>query len=486
MKQTLKGGGLGITHLDLAGCVFVFLAEFRTFAAMNRIIKYWLTVAICVIATSMASAQISGPWHGELVVGMQSLPIVFNFDESGDGIAATVDSPLQGAKGIPAEATLNADTLDVSIPMLGVKYCGIVRGDRIEGRFSQSGMTFDLALEPGEYIPPRPQTPQPPYPYETREVEFVNPVDSTVLSGTFTLPTQYRMPVFREFPVVIFVTGSGAQNRDEEIMGHKPFAVLADCLAKSGIASLRYDDRGFGQSTGDRAQATTATYAGDAKAAIDYVRANFDKAGKVGVIGHSEGGSIAFMLAAGGDANFIVSLAGPAMRGDSVLLLQNEAILKNAITPAELSQYMEGLQIVFRHVIDDVNKVDADPVAVEESIAALDLPQGMKDNLKEILATRNPWMDFFLAYDPAENIGKISVPVMAINGELDCQVIAEPNLAALQRTLPAGTPCLAIAYPGLNHMLQHAQTGLPAEYGQIQETISEEVITDIIGWIKSL
>lgn len=453
---------------------------------MDKSIKYWLAAAFCAGAASLGWAKVAGPWHGDLVVGTQSVPIVFNFEEAGDGIVATMDSPLQGAKGIPAEAKLSGDTLDVSIPMLGVKYLGIVSEERIEGPFSQSGLTLNLVLEPGEYIPPRPQTPRPPYVYETREVEFVNPEDSTVLSGTLTLPVQYRMPVFKEFPVVIFVTGSGAQNRDEEIMGHKPFAVLADRLAKSGIASLRCDDRGFGLSTGDRTYATTATYASDAKAAIDYARANFDKAGKVGVIGHSEGGSIAYMLAAEGYADFIVSLAGPAMRGDSVLLLQNEATLKTAIAPDELSEYMEGLKIVFSHIIDDINDAGPDPAAVEDSIAALKLPQGMKDNLRAILASRTPWMDYFLSYDPAGNLGKIRVPVMALNGELDCQVIAGPNLAALKRALPADTPCAAIAYPGLNHMLQHAQTGLTTEYGQIQETISEDVISDIIDWINSL
>ena len=214
---------------------------------MKMKIKAWLAAAVCAVGAIVAQAQIAGPWHGELSVGGQGLPVVFNFEQDGDSITATLDSPMQGAKGIPAEASLSGDTLRVDIQVVGADFRGVVAEGRIEGKFSQGGMTLDLALVPGEYIPPRPQTPKPPYPYQTREVSIVNPVDSTVLAGTLTLPVQYNMPAFKEFPLVVFVSGSGAQNRDEEIMGHKPFAVLADRLAKSGIASLRYDDRTFGR-----------------------------------------------------------------------------------------------------------------------------------------------------------------------------------------------------------------------------------------------
>lgn len=449
-------------------------------------IKAWLAAAMCAVGAVVAQSQIAGPWHGELSVGGQGLPIVFNFEEAGEGISATVDSPMQGAKGIPAEASLSGDTLRVDIPAVGADFCGIVAQGSIAGKFRQGGMTLGLTLEPGEYIPPRPQTPRQPYPYQTREVSIVNPVDSVVLAGTLTLPVQYNMPVFKKFPLVVFVTGSGAQNRDEEVMGHKPFAVLADRLAKSGIASLRCDDRGFGLSTGDRTEATTATYASDAKAAIDFARANFDKLGLVGVIGHSEGGSIAYELAADGIADFIVSLAGPAMRGDSILLLQNEALLRGAISDNDLRLYLSGLSAVFGHIIDDINGAGASSAVIEGEIAALGLPEGMAENLRSILASRTPWMDYTLAHDPAEAISKIRVPVLAVNGDLDRQVIAGPNLAAVERLLPPDTPRKTIAYPGLNHMLQHAQTGMPAEYGAIEETISEEVIRDIISWINSL
>lgn len=453
---------------------------------MEMKIKAWLAAVMWAVGAVVAQAQIAGPWHGELSVGGQGLPIVFNFEEDGDGISAMVDSPMQGAKGIPAQASLSGDTLRVDIPAVGADFCGVVAEGGIAGKFRQGGMTLGLTLEPGEYIPPRPQTPKQPYPYQTREVSIVNPVDSVVLAGTLTLPVQYNMPVFKEFPLVVFVSGSGPQDRDEEIMGHKPFAVLADRLAKTGIASLRYDDRGFGLSSGSREEATTATYAGDARAAIEWTRANFDKAGAVGVIGHSEGGMIAYELAADGSADFIVSLAGPAMRGDSTLLLQNEALLRGAVSDDELRQYLAGLGIVFGHIIDDINGAGAPAEAIEAEIEDLGLPQGMADNLRAILATRNPWTDYMIAYDPAQAIGKIRVPVLAIGGTLDRQVAAEPNFAALRRALPADTPCEAIIYPGLNHLLQPARTGLPAEYSQIEQTLSEDVIRDIIRWINAL
>lgn len=475
---------------------------------METKIRIWLAAAMWAVGAVLASAQIAGPWHGELSVGGHSLPIVFNFNEDGDGISVSVDSPMQGAKGLPAEATLSGDTLRVGIPVVGADFCGVVAEESIGGKFTQSGMTLDLTLVPGEYIPPRSQTPKPPYPYQTREVSIVNPVDSTVLAGTLTLPVQYNMPVFKEFPLVVFVSGSGAQNRDEEIMGHKPFAVLADRLAKSGIASLRYDDRGFGQSTDDSKtdSATTATFASDAKAAIDWARANFDKAGRVGVIGHSEGGTIAYMLAAEGSADFIVSLAGPALRGDSVLLLQNEALLRGAISDDGLNKYLKGLRLVFQFILDGTNRQDYDQQQAERTLMeglikiydkdgddesddedeVSDEDAEMINNLMVMAAYHTPWIDYMLAYDPAEAIGRIRVPVMAINGDLDRQVIAEPNISALRRALPADTPCKTVIYPGLNHMLQPAQTGHPAEYGQIDQTISEEVIRDIIAWINSL
>lgn len=439
---------------------------------------------MAAVAASVAlacSAQVDGPWHGSLDLGGVQMPVVFNFMAKGDSLAVTLDSPLQGAKGMPAQASISGDTLRVAVESIGAKYVGVASPGRIEGRFSQSGMALPLVLEPGEYVPPRPQTPHEPYLYQRQDVEFVNMADSTTLAGTLTLPMQWGMPMFKSFPAVVFVSGSGAQDRDEEILGHRPFAVLADRLARSGIASLRYDDRGFGLSGGERDDATTATYAGDARAAVECLRGLSGRFGPVGVIGHSEGGTIAYMLAAEGDADFIVSLAGPALRGDSTLLLQNEALLRDILDAETLAKYMAGLRTVFGYMIDGTEEQ-----AMREAIGALGLPDEMAQNLLSIVGTRNPWTDFTLAYDPAEAIRKIAVPVLAINGTLDRQVIAAPNLAALERLLPASTPRQTLAMPGLNHMLQTARTGMPAEYGAIDETISEDAISAIISWIKRL
>lgn len=444
------------------------------------------TILFFLLANALlSSAKLSGPWHGEVQAGMQQVPVVFNFEEKGDTLTATVDSPLQGAKGIPADAYVKGDSLVVSVPLIGAKFSGAIKQESIQGTFSQSGLSFKLMLEPGEYVPKRPQTPTPPFPYETREVEFINPVDSAVLSGTLSLPIQYSMPFFKDFPLVVFVTGSGAQNRDEEIMGHKPFAVLADFFAKNGIASLRYDDRGYGKSTGNGSEATTLTFASDAQAGIDYARNNVDKVGKIGIIGHSEGGVISYMLAEKGIPDFIVSLAGPAVSGDSIILTQNASLLKGTVSDEILQQYLEGLRRMLKFIVSTPSVKESPELDILLSDLTA-LPDGMRENLKQIVATRNPWWEFFISYNPTEAISKIKVPVFALNGTLDKQVDAETNLKALSDNLPYNIQNKILAYPNLNHLFQHAKTGMPNEYGLIQETISEEVVKDIINWIHSI
>ena len=284
----------------------------------------------------------------------------------------------------------------------------------------------------------RPQNPQPPFPYLTTEVTFTNDSAGATLSGTLTMPIDAKC-------VLLMVTGSGQQNRDEEILGHAPFAVIADRLARSGIATLRYDDRGVGESTGgDLMSATTRDFADDAAAGIEWLRqsARFEK---VGVLGHSEGGEIAFMLGADGLVDFIVSLAGPGVPGDSILLEQNRAIY---------GELAAGL------TIDDIRNA----------------PQ-----IQQI-----PWYRFFIDYNPQQDLARITCPVMAVNGDKDCQVSAAMNLGAIGRTLPASERHLIKSYPGLNHLFQHCGTGMVDEYGAIEETFSEEVINDIIAWVNQV
>lgn len=284
----------------------------------------------------------------------------------------------------------------------------------------------------------RPQMPQPPFPYQTEEVTFANDEAGATFAGTLTVPADAKC-------VLLMVTGSGLQNRDEELLGHKPFAVIADRLARHGIATLRYDDRGFGESKGGEVMmATTRDFADDAAAGIAWLRQT-GRFQQVGIIGHSEGGTIAFMLGGKGVVDFIVSLAGTTVSGDSILLEQNRALY------GELAKDL---------TIDDIRN---------------------NPQIKQI-----PWYQFFLTYNPQDDITKITCPVMAVNGEKDVQVPADMNLNALRRTLPADQRHLIKSYPDLNHLFQHCETGMLDEYEAIEETFSEEVISDIAAWIQSI
>ena len=446
---------------------------------MNRIVI--LLLALLPFG-SLAQSKLMGTWNGEIDLGMQKLPLVIHLADSAGTVVATLDSPLQGAKGIPANATIDGENLKVELPMLMASYDGILRDGTIEGKFTQQGHSFALNLTPGDYVPERPQTPKSPFPYVTEDVQFVNPTDSAVLSGTLTYPIALPFKSKKKAPVVVMVTGSGLQNRDEEVFGHKPFAVWAHQLALNGIASLRYDDRDCGKSTGNSDDATTATFVADAKAAIDMLR-QLDKFGSVGVMGHSEGGTIAFIIAGDGAVDFAVSLAGTAVPGDQVLVDQNVRILKTMGLDAMVAdEYGVGLGRLFDYMKKNPDAKQWNEI--DEALADLTrLSAELKGNLQEIISSEGPWMHFFLNYDPTVAISKIQVPVMAVNGELDCQVNCDMNLNAIRNKLQENAKSEIKSYPGLNHLFQHARTGLINEYGEIDETISPEVIADVVNWI---
>ncbi len=399
---------------------------------MKRIV----TIIALLLACALMQAQgLEGTWHGRGKVGQAGLGIVFHL-----GQESSMDSPDQGAYGIPAVVDSSYTMgLKVAVPSIGAVFTGMPFKGKISGTLTQMGVSIPLTLEPGDLVYARPQTPQPPYPYATREVSFTNA--DAVLAGTMAGPASEAKGT-----AVLFVSGSGQQDRDESLFSHKPFAVLADALAREGIASLRYDDRGFGASTGDAVNATTLTLSEDAAAGVAYLRSL--GYGKVGVIGHSEGGTIAMMLAAGKDApDFIVSLAGMADRGDSTIFRQ--AVKTLTLGGADLQQ--------------------------AEAYAA----QALSANA----AAGMPWMDYFLKLDPAACLPLIKCPFLALNGERDCQVLPEYNLPKIKALCPSADVRL---YPGLNHLFQHCETGLATEYNSIEETISPEVIGDITEWVKGL
>lgn len=416
--------------------------------------------------TITTSAQ-TGSWSGKLSIQGTSLPLVFHLD----GDKPVMDSPDQGAKGIPVEIEKGAmGALVIRIPSIGASYEGRWMVKQIVGTFTQGGMSLPLTLTPGVEKRSRPQTPQGPYPYSTEEVSFSN--GDAVLSGTLVLPANYN----RSTPVLVMVTGSGLQNRDEELFEHKPFAVIADALARSGIATMRYDDRGFGKSTGNAALSTTEDFSNDAAAGVELMRERFDR---VGVIGHSEGGTIALMLAAQGKADFIVSLAGMVISGKETLLSQNRIGLSEAGFSEEA---IETYCSLFSEAADAI--ISGTPVP---SVGNKDLPDALKQNYT--IATQQltmPYMKYFIALDSRCFLDRITCPVLALNGTKDMQVGHSLNLDALRNGLPENASVRIEALPGLNHLFQHCETGSSAEYKEIEETFAPEAIDIIINWIRSI
>ena len=411
------------------------------------------TLLVLVALTARAQVQsttaLLGTWSGKLNMGAMSLTIVLHLDQADGYVVITLDSPDQGAKGIGTfKEFLSDDSLAIKVEHIGMTYRAKLKDGKLDGTFSQNGVKIPLVLTKGDMAEvKRPQLPQPPFPYETEEVTFRNEKDGATLAGTLTYPVGYDKQSKNKPVVVLFVSGSGQQNRDEEIFNHKPFFVIADYLARQGIATLRYDDRATGKSTGgDVKNATSEDFTRDALAGLEFLRQQ-KKFSKVGMIGHSEGGLIAFMLSAKKQTDFIVSMAGPGVKGDTLSTTQYNRIMS-----------LSGLP---------------DTMTVEKCRQQEDVQQ-------------MPWLRWFIDYDPTNNIRKTRCPVFALNGDRDCQVIASQNLTAIRQLLPKSKKNLVKEYHGLNHLFQHSTTGLPAEYGQIEETISPEVLQDIAQWINSL
>ena len=354
---------------------------------MKKLILFSL-ICLLSIATRAQDSGIKGAWTGKLNVFGNELTVVFHFNGEG----CTLDSPDQGVKGVPAKLERTVTGIKVAVPSINASYEGVNMGETIMGTFKQHGQSFPLTLKPGLLKRNRPQTPAPPYPYQTQEVSFNN--GNAVLKGTLVTPENAS----RQTPVLLMVTGSGLQNRDEEIFEHKPFAVIADAFARAGIATLRYDDRGFGESTGDIVNCTTEDLKNDALAGVQLLRSRFDK---VGVLGHSEGGTIAMMLAAEKKADFIVSLAGMAVSGKETLLWQNRLTLAAANIPSEtIDVYCKALEEAFDACISGT---------AMPSTTQYNLPAALAQNLAAVtMQLQTPYMKQFLTLDPRPLLGNIT------------------------------------------------------------------------------
>ena len=429
--------------------------------------RKFFIVAIVALASVFSMNAQTGAWTGKLKVSGVELALIFNIGKE----SATLDVPDQGAKEIPVEVSRDAvGGITLNVPAINASFKGVWAGKVIAGTFTQHGMSFPMTLTPGAPVIRRPQTPVGPFPYATEEVSFTN--GDAVLKGTLTLPEKYD----RKTPVLIMVTGSGLQNRDEEMFSHKPFAVIADAFAKAGIATLRYDDRGFGESKGDVVLCTTEDLKNDALAGVRLLKERFDK---VGVLGHSEGGSIALMLAADKQVGFAISLAGMIVSGAETLLDQNRRALKAAGLPeSEVDSYCRLLSDTFAAIKSKSQLPSADGYGLSDA-----LTQNYQAALGQF---RTPYMEYFLGLDLSQSLSGITCPVMALNGTKDTQVQCNKNIEALKAGLPSGGKNLVRAEDGLNHLFQHCGTGDFSEYKEIEETFSPEVLSEMIAWIKTL
>jgi pimeloyl-ACP methyl ester carboxylesterase len=441
---------------------------------------------------------LAGSWLGKLNLGAVDLRVIFNISVSHDSLSATLDSPDQGAKNIPVgPVTLEGKDIRIVAARLLAEYNGTIKTDTtIEGTFKQAGKTLPLNLQKLKktFTFIRPQKPKSPFPYISEDVSFKNDKADISLAGTLTMPEGSG-----PFPAVILITGSGSQNRNEELFGHEPFLVIADYLSRNGIAVLRCDDRGVGKSQGTPLNATSADFASDVEAELHYLmtRKEIDPK-RIGLAGHSEGGLIAPIVASKNkDVAFVISLAGTGVPGDMVLNRQNMDIsLASGVQAKEVRESISVNKKLFSVLKKESDNNKAETRIAEVYTKALTRekksPEEIDKALKQLNASLSPvsynWFRYFISTDPSAYWKKVKCPVLALNGEKDMQVAADANLPAIEKAVRAGgnNSVKTVKLPELNHLFQHCKTGLPAEYGEIEETISPEVLKLMSDWIHGL
>lgn len=457
-----------------------------------------IAFAVLMSLTSICffGQDLTGQWNGVLKVPGMQLRLVFNISKTDNGLMTTMDSPDQGAKGIPTTSTTFENlSLKITIANAKIEYEGVLGNDQIiVGTFKQSGQTFPLNLskekiEKEKLV--RPQEPTKPYPYYSEDLSFENKTAGITLAGTLTLPKKEGL-----FPAVILISGSGPQNRDEELLGHKPFLVLSDYLTQNGFAVLRFDDRGTGNSIGDFKTATTADFSTDVAAAISFLKTRKEiNPKKIGLIGHSEGGIIAPMIASQcKDVNFIILLAGPGIPGDQLLLLQQARIAKASGQSDSVIQKSEELnkkafEIVNKYTNPEELKTQMTQYITTISKDSPEKPENMSEedfvNL-QLTKILNPWMIYFLRYNPSLALEKVKCPVLAMYGDKDLQVPAKENIEAIKIALAKGGnhKLTSQVLPNLNHLFQECKTGIPNEYATIEQTFSPIALAEILKWLQ--
>jgi len=443
-------------------------------------------LSIFLLLTSFISqAQIEGTWSGNIEIPNNNLPLVIHIKNQNNELKAAFDSPNQGAFDIPIpEINFTNNVLTFKFPAMLISYEGKLENNLIKGTFTQSGQSFPLNLSKGEFKINRPQEPKAPFGYKTEDVKFLNKKDNIKLAGTLTMPNEGG-----KFPAVILIAGSGANDRNEELFNHKPFMVIADYLTKNGYVVLRYDKRGVSESEGDFSQATTLDFATDAEAGIDFIKTlkNVDQ-NKIGIIGHSEGGMVAQMIAAKNNKiDFVISMAGPGIENDKLMLIQKKQIEKNL---GYNEDEVNDNQKLFGNIYDIMKKNISNEEAEKEIRTLLKNNPKFKDSDENDLKSltqlpHSVWFREFIKYNPENNLKKIKAKTFVINGEKDVQVTSKVNLDGWKKGLAHNKKASFKSYPNLNHLFQESETGMPNEYGSIETTIEPYVLEDILNWLNT-
>ncbi|MEM8963267.1 MAG: alpha/beta fold hydrolase [Acidobacteriota bacterium] len=460
----------------------------------TRILLFALAVNLFITPLYASSTdEIAGRWEGEIALPNGRLQVMVDLEENDGAWSGTVDIPQQGAEDLPLAVELDGDTITMEIEGIPgtPTFRGAIEDEMLKGTFTQGAAILPFELGRDAIAPPnRPQEPKPPYPYDEEEVTFSH--GDITLAGTLTLPREEG-----PHPAVAMITGSGPQDRDEALFDHKPFKVIADHLTRRGIAVLRYDDRGFGESTGDFATATSEDFTDDALAAVAFLRERdeIDKR-RIGLIGHSEGGIIGPMAASRSDqVKFVVMLAGPGVPGEDILRLQLELLARaGGMTQAMIDKNLEMQAEAFTLMREEKDEAKLEAAMLELARRQIEFAGGFETE-EEIEAaaqaavaqTLSPWFRFFTDYDPRTALRNVDVPVLALWGGRDLQVDARQSLAEVGKALfEAGNLDVTLrTFPKANHLFQTATTGAVTEYATIEETMDPDVLDAIGFWIES-
>ena len=475
-----------------------------------------IIIAFLLVYKITAGQVITGNWEGKLETQGSKIPIIFHISkDSADQYIATFDSPDQKAFNLPCSGVIvKEDSVVLLMKILNGKYAGKLSDDKkqLTGKWYQGGGSLPLIVnKTSDKVTiktiKRPQTPVPPFSYRSEDVEYDNANKSIHFGGTFTVPlpdaaiNYFRTPIY---PTVLLITGSGMQDRDESIMNHKPFAVIADYLTKQGIAVLRVDDRSMGKTTGLFARSTSADFANDVEAGINYLKTRNDvDTSNIGLLGHSEGGMIAPMVASRrSDIKFIVLLAGPGVKIAELMEQQNiDVAASNGVSKKKLEQFKLMYRSIVNAIINEKDTAIAKQKATEvflnwqtdKSASIVKSTTGVSDEKSRaayinslVVALSQPWYNYFMKFIPEDYLTRLKCAVLAINGEKDIQVSAKPNLAAIKKSLEKSRSVkyTTLEMPGLNHLFQHCKKCTVVEYGELEETFSPEVLAIISKWIK--